>query len=380
MFTTLEEYEKYLQKLSLEQLVDIYHNIDGDAYPERFNLVKKYRLCKESEEEAKRKVEKPKKRTKTASLRNGFALIKDLISTLLENPGILFPLIFCWLIIATLVTYLEFFFPWDNYALGGRLLILFIVLLLYSFVFSFSCLILLELIKQNESGRPVHLLTATLRVVTVDLVRALPITFIWAILWFVLSILEAIFSRKTLKDKEFTVENVAATLAGFEDIPLSEAFFAALEKGLRMIVFLILPAIAWENFTPFKSIKKGLVISKEHLGEFMTGFVLTEMAAACVFLPPAIIFILWELHVPIHDYIWFATILYCMVAWSFSMFMEQMFSAGLYLWHLKWEDACCVAKTEGREIPNLEDIKRPIIMDNVPDLMNLSRNRITMAD
>jgi hypothetical protein len=34
---------------------------------------------------------------------------------------------------------------------------------------------------------------------------------------------------------------------------------------------------------------------------------------------------------------WMGLILYIGLAWSFSMHLEQMFSACLYLWHLKRE-------------------------------------------
>lgn len=40
------------------------------------------------------------------------------------------------------------------------------------------------------------------------------------------------------------------------------------------------------------------------------------------------------------------------------MFLEQMFTAELYLWHLLLEKDCTVAQNKGVEMPKLEDLKR----------------------
>ena len=145
-----------------------------------------------------------------------------------------------------------------------------------------------------------------------------------------------------------------------------------------MIAFLIYPAIVWEKKGFFKSIKKGLAVAKAHKAEFITGFILTDLAALVVFLPPSILFILsGKFHIEFPDWVWLTTIIYCGFAWSFSMFLEQMFTAELYLWHLLWENESSIAKNNGDELPKLEDVRRPSIMDNVPDMVyTIERNKI----
>ena len=56
-------------------------------------------------------------------------------------------------------------------------------------------------------------------------------------------------------------------------------------------------------------------------------------------------------------------------AWSFTIYLEQMFTAELYLWSLKWEQAVHKAQQENKPLPELIDVPRPSILDEVPDLL-----------
>ena len=306
-------------------------------------------------------------------IKNGTGLIKESIKTFGKYPSLIIPLLVCWAIYAPMIVHLKFFFPWDNYSTGQQLAVVFFVILIFSFILSISCLILLELIQQIETGENLNIFTATFSSIP-NIVKSLPVTVAWAVIWFVISVIEMLLRRRSDDDDEdmdFNAENAAKTVAGFEEFSLSAAFFEALRKGVRMIAFLIYPAIAWEKNGFSKSVIKGLAVAKTHKTEFIAGFVLTDLAAALVFLPPAILFILsGKFDVEFPDGVWFITIIYCGFAWSFSMFLEQMFTAELYLWHLLWEKDCELAKNNGNELPKLEEVKRPSIMDSTPDLAN----------
>lgn len=306
-------------------------------------------------------------------IKNGSGLIKESIGAFIKYPSLIVPLLVCWAIYAPIVVYLKFFFQWDNYELSGQLFILFTVILIFSLILSISCLMLLELVRQIETGSKLNIFSAASSTIP-NTVKALPITIAWAAIWFVITVIEMLLRRRSDdddEDAEFNAENVAKTVAGFEEFSLSAAFFEALRKGVRMIAFLIYPAIAWEKKDVSSSVKKGMAVAKTHKAEFATGFVLTDLAAAVVFLPPAIIFILsGKFDVEFPEWVWFATIIYCGFAWSFSMLLEQLFTAELYLWHLLWEKDCEIAQQNGDEPPKLENVKRPSIMDNIPDLAN----------
>jgi len=140
-----------------------------------------------------------------------------------------------------------------------------------------------------------------------------------------------------------------------------------------MVVFLILPAIAWENLSFGQAVKKGTALFKANLSEFVTGFTLTTVIAVVIFLPPAVtFFVVDNFNVVFPDWLWFLTIVYIAFAWSYLIYLEQMFTAYLYLWDYKWEKEVALAQKEGRPIPELKDIPKPSVLDDVNDLIKKS--------
>jgi hypothetical protein len=148
-----------------------------------------------------------------------------------------------------------------------------------------SCAVVLEMIRQIEVGNP-SLIRAVAKAVGKDMIRVLPLSIVWAAIWFVLTVIEAVLSRFKKNDGNnddtLTAQNAAATIANFRDFSFSAAFFDALKKGVRMVMFLIMPAIAWEDLGFFAAIKKGLVVLRAHLGDFGSGYALTYAAAGIV--------------------------------------------------------------------------------------------------
>lgn len=266
-------------------------------------------------------------------IRNGWDLIKESIRVFNHHPKFLVPLLITWLIYAPIILYLKYRFNWDVYTGVQILYIVFGIIFFFAFLFSFSCSMLLELIQQLENGQKMNLVKSFVHTLRYNILKIIPLVFVWTIIWFILTIIQALLSKKKKgrnKKESFTAENAAETLAGFQKLSFSQAFFKALEKGIRMIIFLILPAIAWENLSFWKSVKKGLAIFRAHLSEFVTGFVLTDMVVIIIFLPPAILFCISDvLEVSFPDPVWIATIIYIAFAWSYSIYLEQMFTAEL---------------------------------------------------
>lgn len=144
-----------------------------------------------------------------------------------------------------------------------------------------------------------------------------------------------------------------------------------MESSLFSLFFL--PAIAWENMGFWKATKKGIAVFRAHLSEFVTGFVLTEGVALLIFLPPALLFyITGEVEITLPDYVWVITIIYIAFAWSYSIYLEQMFTAELYLWNMKWEKEVAKAQAEGKPIPSMREVPRPSVLDEVHELIDRS--------
>lgn len=305
----------------------------------------------------------------------GWQLIIMTLKIFQKHPVFIVPILIVWVIYATIIIYLKYFFSWNNFSFGFDLGIVFLTLFILSFIILISCSIVLELIQQIETGRKLSLREGFQETISKNIIKIIPIAIIWAIIWFILTIIEALLSKKKRGRGEFNAENAAKTLAGYQSFSLSRASIEAIEKGIRMIVFLILPAIAWEDLSFTMAIKKGLRVLRAHLAEFASGYALTYAAAVIVFLPPAIIFKLGTGRhgnpplIHFQDSVWVGVIIYIGFAWSFCMYLEQMFTANLYLWHLKWEKKVEAAKRAGRPLPNFKDVGQPVLLDNIPDLL-----------
>ena len=308
-------------------------------------------------------------------IKNGWDLIKESIKVFNHYPKFIVPLFLTWMVYAPIVLYLKYQFNWDAYTTPQVFLIVFGVIFVFAFLLSFSCSMLLELIQQLESGQKMSVIKAFGYTLGHNTIRNLPIVFVWTIVWFILLVIQVLLSKDKKRGNEsFSAENAAKTLAGYKSFSFSRAFFEALQKGVRMVVFLILPAIAWENLSFWQSVKKGLAVFKANLSVFVTGFVLTGLAASIIFLPPALLFYISdkaELTLP--SWVWVITIIYIAFGWSYSIYLEQMFTAELYLWNHKWEKEVAKAQQEGRPIPTLNQVARPSILDDVHELVEKSQ-------
>lgn len=303
-------------------------------------------------------------------LRDGWDLIVQSVLTFNRYPTFLIPLLLSWVVYAPTVVYFRYRFDWEAYTLSQNLLIILGVIFVFAFLLSFSCSILLEQIQQVESGRPVNFFVALWDTLGRNLFRMLPIVVVWTIIWFLLLLLEAVISKDSEeKRRAFNPEEALRFLAGYHSFTLSESFIDALQKGIRMIVFLILPAIAWEELRFWQATKKGLAVFRTHLAAFVSGFVLTEIAAVILVLPPLLFhYACDELGIEIRDWMWVGTFLYLAFVWSYTIYLEQMFTAELYLWNHKWEMAAVRAQQQGGPVPALDQIAKPSVLDGVYEL------------
>jgi len=301
---------------------------------------------------------------------NGWQLIKESIVVLKNHPIILLPLLICWVIYASIIIYLKYFLNWDNLSMSQGFLIIFIAITTFAAILAISGLILLELIQQSESGEKMNLIKAITDVFIRDVCKAFPIIVLWAIIWFLLTVISILLSKNTpMEDEDISFENVASTLAGYNEISMTQAFINSLNKGIRMVVFLTMPAIAWDDLGTIKAAKKSIFLCKIHMKEFAAGYVITLLAATIIFLPTIAIFYLSDkFHIFIPDFIWFLVILYSGFAWSFSIFLEQMFAAELYLRHLIWEKECKKALSMNKKAPKFKKVRKPLLFDNIYDL------------
>lgn len=306
------------------------------------------------------------------SFKDSFQLIKSAIKAFLKYPSLIIPLFSCWVLLLPIVISIEFFIPWEKFSDWGIVFIAFLIILFFSFVISSSCILLLEQIKQIETHGRLSL-SSCLSSAKCNIKKSLPIIFLWGLVWFLIILIELLVRGEDREEQEleFDVKNVTKTMAGYEDKSLSVSAFDAIKKGVRMLAFLIYPAVCWEEKKPKQAIKKGFAVAKTHPKQFFAGFLLTEITSTFIFLPIFIVFLVDQKTGDVQDWVWFMTLVYTGFAWSFSLLIEQLYTAELYLWHMHWEKVHQEAKKNGLNEPKLSDVKRPSIMDDIPDLLNV---------
>lgn len=304
----------------------------------------------------------------------GWELIVHSLNVFKAYPTFLLPMFALWTAYVPSILYLRYEYRWESHGAREDIALVFLFILALSFSILMCCAVVLDMIRQIETGEP-SLSRAIGKAFGSDMFRILPLAIVWALVWLVLTLIEAILSKKRSGDNEaLTAQNAAETIADYRYFSFSSAFIEALQKGVRMVVFLIMPAIVWQNLGFFDATKKGLAVLRTHLSDFGAGYALTYAAAAIVFLPPAIIFELGTgrhgnpplMHFP--DSVWLGTIIYMGIAWSFCIYLEQMFMAQLYLWHMKWEESVAKAKLNHQPLPNFNDVARPELLAKTPGL------------
>ena len=255
-------------------------------------------------------------------------------------PCCILPLLLAWCGYAAVTLWLRFGADLSRYAAGQTLALAFSVYFLFSLLFGIACLILLELLQQLEHGRRPSLLRAVRDTLVRDLGKAFPILLVWAALWFLLALLDALLSSRDRKEKEsFSPKAAVGILTGAGRRPSRlQAGLAAAAKALRMFAFLVLPAVAWEDLGPVASVKKGVRTLRSQTGAFLAAYGLTELFALVVLLPPALLYALDDcLTLSLPDGLWWGLLLYVALASSLTFLVEQLYVAQLYLRALRRE-------------------------------------------
>lgn len=292
---------------------------------------------------------------------SGWRLIKNSFLIFKKYPQFIIPLLIQQVISAPILLYLAFGrgYIFDTYFVWILLAAVFCIALLLTV----SCLILLEFIDQLETAQTLNTGVAVKKALGKDAFKALPLVIIWTIVWFILLIIEALLSKAERQRENLSAEGAAKVLRG-ASTNLNEGLFAILEKGIRMSIFFILPSIAWEGLGFARATSRAFRMVRSHLSVFVSGFVLATIVQTIVFLPAGIIFALADntgIQFPV--WVWVVTILYIFFAWSYTIYTEQMLSANLYLWDLKWQKAVKETPT-GLPAPKFEDVSMPSILND----------------
>ena len=309
-----------------------------------------------------------------------FFTLSDTFKIFYKYPALALPLLICWIIYAYLTVYFHFDFNTEGLSVQMGLGFVFLIILAYCILFSVGSFIMLEMIEHIETGNKPNFFKALADTFSKNFIKAFPIMLVWAIIWFGIEIIEALISKKNRNNdndndsQEKSYKNVAKTISGYKELTLGTLTLDLIKSGVRMIVFYIYPAIAWEDETTLNAVKKGFAGIKNNALNFVTSFFTIEMATIFIFLPAGLM--IWfadEFNINYSELTWRLLILYIACAFAYYLYLQQMSAAILYMWNMKWQKAIKIAMDNGHGIPKLSDIKRPDLLDDIPDLRLLKK-------
>lgn len=301
---------------------------------------------------------------------NSGNVFKNIFKALFKYPVMFLPIIANIIIFSLISIYFRFHFDTSGItSLEQFFGFGFLVLMLLCFIISFNCFVLLEIIQQIENGKPINLFSALDEVIFKDIPRALPIMLVWAIIWFILEVINMIIS--SLRSRRRRGENRGYARRYGNDMFLRtlSTIVSLVESGVRMLIFYVYPAIAWEDASPIESIKKSFRHLKEVGPEFLIGFGELEFISAIVGVP-LLLFLIANEHVKSlpPETLWTIIIIYMSIAFSFYIFLQQIYTAILYLWIIKWNKAVVIAIVNKQPIPTIKDVEFPSLVDDNFDL------------
>lgn len=295
-------------------------------------------------------------------IKSSFGIISETFKSIGKYPILLLPIFITWVMIAALVIYINYYFTfpevdWQIY------LICFLIFWFVSFVLTFTSWIMVEIVRQIETDWNINFWIAFSSNLE-NIWKLLGLSFIWALLWFILVVIEAILSKAKEKSSwnwNINYEWVARTL-GWDGWVFSWLWLQVIKDVLRLAVFLSVPAMLWEKKWVFSWIKEWAKIIWKHPVEFLWIYWSMLLIGILMALPLAIIFSISDSWTGLSNVIWISVIIYEWVIWTFSMYMEQMSTTLLFLWHMKWENQ---KVSEWDNLKSISKIEKPSLTDDI---------------
>ena len=162
----------------------------------------------------------------------------------IRNPPVVLPLLGAWFACVAIVFQGIPLIPWKRLDWTTALLAIWALNAAVNFVTLFACSMLLELLQHQETGRPLRLGRAFRDTVFRNSWILLPLAAVWSLIEIALWTVEILLRRGSDNDSDSAVSTLSEIV----------------QKGLRMGLFLTLPAVAWEELKGFFSNEKQIVL------------------------------------------------------------------------------------------------------------------------
>jgi hypothetical protein len=282
---------------------------------------------------------------------DGMRMLRNSLRFLFQHPQTLLPLVVIWLLSVYLIFEVLPRVPWRSLEWPETLVIVYLLNCGLCLLQLIGCSILLELLQHIETGKPMQLGTAVLDTLVRNIWAIVPLAMVWSLVEVALWTLEALLT------------------SGNRDSASSravESFFDFLTKGLRLTVYLALPAIAWEETSSYKAVRRAIRIIRTQFASFLGALTFSGLFFALVGLPMGLVAYFAPDWIQLH---WRPLLIYSAMMWTLKTYLEQMMMAELYLWvrAKQWDDFTQSSDTLNRHYAEQGVV--PSLFNGVPDLL-----------
>lgn len=221
------------------------------------------------------------------------------------------------------------------------------ILFTASFIEGMMASVVLELVEHLKKKEEQSIFRAMWHSLSLNLIRMLPLIFLWSVIRFIFAVLDCIFGA----DEDGKTNFIGRALD-------------AILHMIKMSFMMMYPAIAWDNKGSWAAFKTGARYVKGEFGKFVSGKVTLDVFEFIVFLPLGVVVYLYTegLVENITHTGWIAIICYTMVMQSVYELVEVLFIAELYTWARNFDDAKKDAITNKKGHPSIRGVKRPNII------------------
>jgi len=228
------------------------------------------------------------------------------------------------------------------------LLVAYVIYVIFTTLVSIASLILLELLEQQEDTGKMNIFKAIKDAFVYDLYKTIPVILGWALIKVGILLIRVLANAAKGKNNRSTFLSRAI-----------DRWADRIDKGTRLIIFLILPGIALDDRSTKDAYQTGVSLFKGQFATVLSGYGLSSALNLVLFLPVfAFLAVLYFVQT-VPDWAIYTLIAYLGISWSFGLLVEQLFCGELYIWYSRVTKKAQEAKANHTSLHGIGSNSKP---------------------
>lgn len=258
-------------------------------------------------------------------------------------------LIYPFLSIIILINYFLYLAFTYNFSDINKVIFVISAIFIILFLFTFANALLILMIYQIEIGKSISISSALRDLIGFKFLFCLPVSFLYIYKW--------------------TLQGFLIGLTYTYKMLFNKIYYNDITKFARIEISMILPSILWKNKNYFEAKQFSKFFQHSDIHKHSKGFYLTEFLDLILIIPIYLIIFIINKENSLHFLLIFGLFNVSLFLSILFIITEQIYFIEHYLWYLKWEWERYRALNERRSALNFNEISRPSVLDNIPDLL-----------